>query len=289
MDQNNNLISVIIPFYSTLEGRLIKAITSVLNQTYTNLEIIVVDDCSPVSAEKELKDINSNKLKIVNHVINKNGAIARNTGIEIAKGTFIALLDYDDIWYPDKLEDQFKLYKNNESKYDKLVIYSKCKIIEGKRTFIRPHYQIDEKQTVGEYLFKDKQLIQTSGIFLPTIIAEEVLFDDLKRHQDYQFCLSLEKFGCKFLLLDKVSYEFIQISKLNDYTFSSIWLNKYKIFLTTNAIIGFKKLVILRSMLQHKHYYKAFKYSLRNGLIFNFLITNIKMIVKSILFKKASK
>jgi glycosyltransferase involved in cell wall biosynthesis len=289
MNSNNDkLISVIIPFYSSLKNRLKVSVTSALEQSYNNIEVIVIDDYSPLSAKDELKDIQDNRLKIITHKENTNGGIARNTGINNALGEFIAFLDYDDKWYSSKIQEQLDLYNKNKENCERLVIYSKCKIIEGKRTFVRPLYEIKDNQTVGEYLFVEKQLIQTSGIFLATNIAKEVLFDNLKRHQDYQFCLSLEDFGCKFLLLDKITYEFIQISKLNDYNFSLLWLNKYSKYLNKNAVKGFKKLVIVRTMIQHKHYKNAFFYSITNRILFNFILTSFKLIIKKIL-KEVSK
>jgi glycosyltransferase involved in cell wall biosynthesis len=260
------LVSVIIPFYSSTSGLLIKAVESALNQTIENLEVVIVDDCSPIVAKDEIKAINDDRVRIITHLENSNGGIARNTGIEHARGDYIAFLDYDDIWYKDKLEKQHKLFSSKAMHHKDLVIYSRCKIIDGNRVLIRPTRSIKETESVGEYLFCAKQIIQTSGIFLKTNLARKVMFDDLKRHQDYQFCLSLESEGANFLMLEDVSYEFVQIPKLNDYHFSLKWLELYSKYLNQKSIKGFKMLVILRSIISHKDNKQALKFALKERL-----------------------
>jgi glycosyltransferase involved in cell wall biosynthesis len=83
-------------------------VNSVLNQTYSNLELIVVDDCSEVPTTHTLADIAAKdpRLHIVRHKQNMNVGAARNTGISQARGEFLALLDHDDLWHPEKLERQ---------------------------------------------------------------------------------------------------------------------------------------------------------------------------------------
>lgn len=112
------MVSVIIPLYNSSES-YIDCINSVLNQSIqpSELEVILVDDCSfdkdyiqniPVLFEK--KNIS---YKIIEHSENKGVGGARNTGIINSKGKYIALLDSDDIWKPDKLEKQLEVFKNN--------------------------------------------------------------------------------------------------------------------------------------------------------------------------------
>lgn len=277
-------VSVIIPFYSSESGRLNQAVESVLNQSAKNIEVIVVDDCSPISAEQELIHLDDPRIKIIRHDKNTNGGIARNTGIDNANGEFIAFLDYDDIWYSDKLEKQLAFWQSVKS--DNAVTYCKCKIIEGSRVFDRPERGIKAQERVGDYLFVNKQIIQTSGIFLPASLAKRVKFHDLKRHQDYQFCLSLEAEGVTFHYLDEVLYEFIQIPKLNDYNFSLDWLNSYDNYLSESAVFGFKYLVVLRSMIAHKDIVKAFKFSIVNGFFLGFVKVCLLKLTKKMFFGK---
>lgn len=100
------LISVVIPNYNY--GRyLFDTISSVLNQLYRNLEVIVIDDGSTDNSADVLKEFDGQI--IVEYLSNGGQARARNRGLEIASGTFIALLDADDLWMPDKIQNQLKL------------------------------------------------------------------------------------------------------------------------------------------------------------------------------------
>jgi len=100
------LISVVIPNYNY--GRyLFETINSVLDQSYPNLEVIVIDDGSTDNSADVLRQFEG-KI-IVEYLSNGGQARARNRGLEISSGTFVALLDADDLWMPDKIQNQFKL------------------------------------------------------------------------------------------------------------------------------------------------------------------------------------
>ena len=110
----NNLISVIVPVYN-VEAYLEKCINSIINQTYKNLEIILIDDGSTDSSPKICDEyMNKDSRIIVIHKDNGGLSSARNKGIEIAKGTLICFIDSDDYLEPNMLEE----LKNNMEKYD---------------------------------------------------------------------------------------------------------------------------------------------------------------------------
>jgi teichuronic acid biosynthesis glycosyltransferase TuaG len=103
----SDLVSVIIPSYNSdryIEG----AIQSVLNQTYQNWELIIVDDCSTDNSIERIEKIVSGnpKIRLIKLKSNMGSAQARNAGLEVASGRFIAFLDSDDIWRFVKLEKQ---------------------------------------------------------------------------------------------------------------------------------------------------------------------------------------
>lgn len=100
-------VSVIIPFYYGAQW-LGDAIESALNQTYKNIEIIVINDCSPEKIDDIIEKYN-NRVQFIKHEINQGSGPARNTGIENATGDYISFLDSDDIWLPTKLEKQIRL------------------------------------------------------------------------------------------------------------------------------------------------------------------------------------
>ena len=98
---NEELVSVIIPTYKRSE-MLPRAVESALNQTYSNIEVVVVDDNDPEStwrkdtSERMLQFKNDNRVKYICHEKNSNGSVARNTGIKNSAGSIIAFLDDDD-------------------------------------------------------------------------------------------------------------------------------------------------------------------------------------------------
>ena len=107
-----SLVSVVIPTFDRL-AVLKRAIQSVLSQTHTNLELIVVDDASTDETLSYLKDIKDSRLKVISLSENRGVSFARNRGIEVAQGELIALLDSDDEWLKRKLEKQVEFLKEN--------------------------------------------------------------------------------------------------------------------------------------------------------------------------------
>lgn len=109
-----NLVSIITPNYNC--GRFIaQTIESVLAQTYTNWEMLIVDDCSTdnsvqIALSYAEKD---SRIKVVQNEKNCGAAISRNKAIELAQGEFVAFLDSDDLWLPDKLEKQIAFMRQN--------------------------------------------------------------------------------------------------------------------------------------------------------------------------------
>lgn len=100
-------ISVIIPAYNR-EKSIERCLNSIINQTYKPLEIIVVDDCSTDDTVSKVKEYKCDYLRVIECKENHGAQRARNIGIREAKGDWIAFLDSDDEWYPDKLENQIK-------------------------------------------------------------------------------------------------------------------------------------------------------------------------------------
>lgn len=113
------LISVVIPTFNR-EKILPRAIKSVLNQTYKNLELIIVDDGSTDNTDKIVRGFSDTRIRYYKQKLNRGGAAARNVGIKLSKGELISFQDSDDEWLPEKLERQVK--KFNEVSDDVGVI-----------------------------------------------------------------------------------------------------------------------------------------------------------------------
>ena len=127
------LISVIVPVYNG-EKTIQKTIESVSNQSFQDLEILVINDGSQDSTLKILEQIPEPRLQVFSYP-NAGVAASRNRGISRATGEFIALLDADDLWTADKLESQFKALQNNPNA---AVAYSWSDFIDEQDQFLHP-------------------------------------------------------------------------------------------------------------------------------------------------------
>jgi len=106
------LVSIITPSYNC-EKYIGKTIETVINQTYQNWEMLIVDDASTDNTEKVVKSYKDSRIKYIKLNENSGAAIARNKGMKDAKGKYIAFIDSDDLWKSDKLEKQIKFMKEN--------------------------------------------------------------------------------------------------------------------------------------------------------------------------------
>ena len=111
--KNNNLVSIVVPVHNA-ERFVDEAIRSVLAQTYSDWELILVDDGSTDKSADVIIKHKSNKVKIVSLAKNVGAAKARNRGIREARGRYLCFLDADDLWTPEKLEKQVKFMQEKD-------------------------------------------------------------------------------------------------------------------------------------------------------------------------------
>jgi glycosyltransferase involved in cell wall biosynthesis len=108
----NELVSIIMPSYNT--ATYIKdSIQSVLSQTYTNWELIIVDDCSTDNTDEVLGEVHDKRIKIYKNKKNSGAALSRNKALRKASGRWVAFLDSDDLWNADKLSKQIAFMENS--------------------------------------------------------------------------------------------------------------------------------------------------------------------------------
>jgi teichuronic acid biosynthesis glycosyltransferase TuaG len=108
----NELVSIIMPTYNC--AKFIKeTIESVLNQTYENWELVIVDDCSNDNTEEIVESFNDKRIKYHKLEKNSGAAVARTTAMKMATGNYMAFLDSDDLWKDNKLEKQLEFMKKN--------------------------------------------------------------------------------------------------------------------------------------------------------------------------------
>lgn len=179
-------ISVIIPTYNR-KNTLPRAVESVLNQTYKPVKIIVVDDGSTDGTKEWFSEM----YPLVHYIYQVNSGVssARNTGINSARGDWIALLDSDDEWLPDKLELQVKLLQNN----------AELRFCHTNEIWIRNGVRINQMkkhQKYGGNIFKKCldicRISPSSSLFHTSVIKDVGLFDEsLDVCEDYDLWLRI--------------------------------------------------------------------------------------------------
>lgn len=224
------MISVIIPTYNRAKT-IERAIDSVLQQTYTDIEVIVVDDCSTDDTEKIVGSYKDNRLRFVKHRINQGACAARNTGIDHARGMYIAFQDSDDAWRPEKLEKQMEAME----KYGADICF--CKMERHNYPADKEKFYPDIPDGIVEY----RKLLLNSLASTQTIIArkavcEEQRFDiSIKRMQDYDWMIRAAKRHKVCFTSDVLVDLFLQddsITAMADYEkmcqINELFLEKYK-------------------------------------------------------------
>lgn len=185
------LVSVVIPTYGGAEF-LKRCVDSVLSQTYPNVEIIVVDD-NGVGTPNQLSTAkimevykNTPSVKYVCHKVNINGSAARNTGVKNSKGEYIALLDDDDVFYPNNIEEHMKILPNLDDSYALTYCSGIDEFIDTgvKRKMIKTFTGQDLYAILMRYVY----------ISSTTICIKRNVWDSLggfdesfRRHQDMEF------------------------------------------------------------------------------------------------------
>ena len=112
IEREKNLVSIVMPSYNTA-SYIEKSVQSVINQTYTNWELIIVDDCSTDNTDEVLSKIHDDRTRYFKNDKNSGAAVSRNKALREARGQWIAFLDSDDLWMPEKLEKQIAFMKKN--------------------------------------------------------------------------------------------------------------------------------------------------------------------------------
>lgn len=188
-------VSVIIPTFGK-PVFLKKAIESVNNQTLRDIELIIVDDNNIETEERKLTEqlISSIEITInftyIKHNNNKNGAVARNTGLKVAKGTYISFLDSDDEYLLDRLE---KCYNTIEEQKEKFAgVYTGCKFKRNGNVY-RRHTNVIDGSFIVQTLACNFMFSTGSNLFIKREVIDKLQgFDEtFLRHQDYEFLVRL--------------------------------------------------------------------------------------------------
>lgn len=251
--KKKGLVSIITPSYNT--GKYIKsAIESVLNQTYINWEMIIVDDCSSDDTDNVIKPfLKDKRIRYIKNKRNIGAALSRNIALSEAKGEYIAFLDSDDIWDRKKLERQIEFMVHNEYYFT----YTKYEIIK-----------------------------ENSDLLNKTISGPK----KITKHKMYNYCWP----GCLTVMYNQNRVGLIQIEDLpknNDY---AIWLkviekcdcylldeNLAKYRIRNGSISRNNKIKLI------KYHYNLFRFGEHKSIIFSILLTIRNMffgVIKKIIY-----
>ena len=196
----NNLVSIIMPSYNTAQY-IAETIQSVINQTYQNWELIIVDDCSTDNTDIVVGEIHDSRIRYIKNKKNSGAAISRNRALRLAKGRWVAFLDSDDLWKSEKLEKQIQFMKNN-----------KC-------YFSYTNYEeIDADGNKTNVVVTGPKVISETGMFnycwpgCLTVMYDQkkiglIQIEDIKKNNDYAMWLKVCK-KTRCYLLDEVLAEY---------------------------------------------------------------------------------
>ncbi|WP_061808970.1 glycosyltransferase family 2 protein [Rossellomorea vietnamensis] len=212
----NELVSVITPVYNS--GKYItKTLDSVLNQTYEQIEIILVDDCSTDNSQELIRDYLSKHENIRYHRLEENSgaAVARNKAIDLAKGRFVAFLDSDDLWYPKKIEKQLELMEQKNA----AICYTAIEMIDENDNLIKDKRNVIEMVNY-KFLLKNT-MIATSTVVVDRNLTGAFKMPLIRSGQDYATWLLLMRNGTNAYGINEV---FVKYRKSNN----SLSSNKVK-------------------------------------------------------------
>ena len=201
------LVSVIVPTYNRPE-QLVATLKSILAQTYTPVEIVVVNDCG-TDVERTISSLNPNRsITYVKHGMNRGLAAARNTGIKVARGKYIAYLDDDDLFYPRHVETLVNFLESGEHK----VAYTDAYRAHQEKN--NGTYVVTKRDVPYSFDFDYDRILTTN--FVPVLcfmhdrscVDEVGLFDEsLKRLEDWDMWIRLSR-KYKFAHIRELTCEF---------------------------------------------------------------------------------
>jgi glycosyltransferase involved in cell wall biosynthesis len=244
----NPTVSVVIPSFNRAQ-LLHRAIDSVLTQTYEDFELIVVNDGSTDDLGGSLSHITDLRFRLVSHHENRGSAAARNTGISEARGQYVAFLDSDDYWLPEKLERQLEFMRSP----------NRCARISCTA------YQIISRRYPDGELYFSKPVITEKDMqwgcrISPgtTLLAERAIFEEagpmneqMSRLEDWDWllrCLRLTNLETLNEVLSVVDYCAIDRKIEYEVVRSSVDLMKHNHFITPGPLPSISRLRFLASL-----------------------------------------
>lgn len=181
----NDLVSIITPLYNK-EHYIAETIRSVQAQTYTEWEMIIVDDCSTDQSARIVEEFckDDSRIRYYKNLSNSGAAESRNRALELAEGRYIAFLDADDLWAREKLQKQISYMKKNECAFS----YTACGVVDEKGNEAGKVRYIPEKV---DY----RGLLKGNCIPCLTVVLDKMKIPNIRMekmgHEDYALWLKI--------------------------------------------------------------------------------------------------
>lgn len=237
--------SVVIPCYNRATT-VLPTLKSVQDQTFSDFECIVVDDGSADGEDlaKVVAGLNDPRFRLIRRE-NGGGGAARNTGIESARGAWIAFLDSDDLFLPHKLESAYYFFKDAA---DNDVFCSRIIVDRGNGVLTtKPMRRPNIDEAIDAYLMADRGFIQTSTIVLRTALARSIQFDEsLPFSQDTDFCVRGWTKGAHFHMSEECLVVWMdrttdgRVSSNSKISELETWLDKLRPEISDRAYWGYR-------------------------------------------------
>ena len=197
------MVSVIMPAYNS-EQFIEKSIRSALGQTYSNLEVIVIDDCSKDRTVQIVQKLaqEDNRVRLIQNETNAGAANSRNKGMDCSRGAYVALLDSDDIWHPDKLQKQIKLAEETGAG----LIYCSYAMVDEQGKKKCRDFVVNERISLNSMLRKND--IGCSTVLMRADVIQQRRFSNAYYHEDYVLWLQLLKEGVQAVGIREVLVDY---------------------------------------------------------------------------------
>ncbi|MFO8088286.1 MAG: glycosyltransferase family 2 protein [Desulfatiglandaceae bacterium] len=197
-EKKHPVVSVITPVYNS-ENFVSDAIKSVLEQNFTDWEMIIVDDCSTDNSVEVCMGFagQDSRIRVMELDKHSGPAVARNAAIRVAAGRYIAFLDSDDFWHRNKLDLQLELFKRTGAP---LAYSAYEKIDEKKRNKNRI---ISVPESIDYYGLLNATVIATVTAVYDTARVGKVMMPDILKRQDYALWLKILRIGGKAYAVSK--------------------------------------------------------------------------------------
>ncbi|MFG6106698.1 glycosyltransferase family 2 protein [Leptothoe sp. EHU-05/26/07-4] len=248
-------VSIVIPTFRR-PHLLLRAASSVLRQTVSNIELIIVIDGQDSTTQAAVATLQDHRVRCLELVENQGAPSARNRGVKEARGRWIAFLDDDDEWYSTKLEKQLFIARQAANEYPIIACLLKVQAPGG--AYIVPRRLPRDLEPVGDYLFVRKSFFRGEGSLTTSMLftAKELLQkypfqEGLKRHQEADWLLRVsnyEQIELHFVNIPlgvlHIDSQTPRVSESGDWKYSFDWVKTRRNFLTPKAYSAFLLLAV---------------------------------------------